>query len=333
MGQKEILFDTQGNWGDVRTGDSAAAPRYIEVRLSKFAQEVAFNKQTTEWQSSYDGRKKEPVHLPVKFPLLLSQGAEGIAVGLSTKILPHNFIELCKASIDILKGKKTKLYPDFPTGGFADVSEYASGGRGGRVKVRARIETVDKKNLVIREIPFGTTTPSLIDSILKANEKGKIKIKKITDNTAKDVEILIELSPGTDPDVTIDALYAFTDCQLSLSVNACVIFQDKPMFLPVEEILRHSTERTMALLRRELEIEQAKLAENWHFASLEKIFIEKRIYRDIENCESWEEVIAAIDKGLKPFKKLFYREITRDDITRLTEIKIKRISNFIFLLI
>jgi|ERR1043165_9234888 topoisomerase-4 subunit A len=328
MGQKELLFDTQGNWGDVRTGDSAAAPRYIEVRLSKFAKEVAFNDKTTEWQLSYDGRKKEPVNLPMKFPLLLSQGADGIAVGLSTKVLPHNFIELCEASIKHLEGKNFRLLPDFLTGGFVDVSEYNKGERGGKVKVRAKIEVVDKKTLAIREIPFGTTTESLIESILRANEKGKIKIKKVTDNTAKDVEIQIDLVPGADPDVTIDALYAFTDCQNSISTNACVIVDNKPMFLSVNEILQISTERTKDLLKKELQIWQAELNEKWHFSSLEKIFIEKRIYRNIEEAETWEEVISTIDKGLKPYKKLFRREITTEDITRLTEIKIKRISKF-----
>ena len=328
IGQKELLFDIQGNWGDVRTGDSAAAPRYIEVRLSKFAKEVAFNPDTTKWQLSYDGRKKEPITLPMKFPLLLFQGTDGIAVGLSTKILPHNFIELVKGSIDILKGKKTRLYPDFPTGGFVDVSEYNSGGRGGRVKVRAKIEVVDKKTLSIREIPFGTTTGSLIESILKANDKGKIKIKKVVDNTAKHVDITIDLVPGTDPDVTIDALYAFTDCQMSISPNACVIEGDRPVFLTVDEILRISTEKTKILLMQELQIKQAELNEKWHFSSLEKIFIEKRIYRNIEEAETWEAVLTTIDKGLTPYKKLFKREITVDDITRLTEIKIKRISKF-----
>jgi topoisomerase-4 subunit A len=328
MGQKELLFDTQGNWGDVRTGDSAAAPRYIEVRLSKFAKEVSFNAQTTEWQLSYDGRKKEPVNLPMKFPLLLSQGADGIAVGLSTKILPHNFIELCEASINHLEGKRFRLLPDFLTGGYVDVSEYNKGERGGKVKVRAKIEVVDKKTLAIREIPFGTTTGSLIESILKANDKGKIKIKKVTDNTAKNVEIQIDLAPGSDPDVTIDALYAFTDCQNSISTNACVIVNDKPMFLSVNEILELSTERTKELLKKELEIKQAELNEKWHFSSLEKIFIEKRIYRDIEEATTWEMVLERIDKGLKPYKKLFKREITTEDITKLTEIKIKRISKF-----
>ena len=328
MGQKELLFDIQGNWGDIRTGDSAAAPRYIEVRLSKFAKEVAFNDQTTEWQLSYDGRKREPVNLPMKFPMVISQGADGIAVGLSTKILPHNFIELCKGSIDILKGKKVKLYPDFPTAGFADVSEYNGGARGGKVKVRAKIEAVDKKNLIITEIPFSTTTTSLIESILKANDKGKIKIKKVTDNTAKHVEINIELQTGVDADKTIDALYAFTDCEVSISGNACVIQGNKPLFTTVDEILRISTESTKDLLKRELEIKQAGLHESWHFASLEKIFIEKRIYRDIEEAETFEDVIARIDKGLKPYKKLFRRVITQDDIISLTEIKIKRISKY-----
>ncbi len=328
IGQKELLFDCQGNWGDVRTGDSAAAPRYIEVRLSKFAKEVAFNAQTTIWQLSYDGRKKEPVTLPMKFPLLLSQGADGIAVGLSTKILPHNFNELCEASINHLEGKRFRLLPDFPTGGFADVSEYNKGERGGKVKVRAKIEVVDKKTLAIREIPFGTTTGSLIETILKAQDKGKIKIKRVSDNTAKHVEILIELVPGSDPDVTIDALYAFTDCQMSISPNACVIVSDKPLFLTVDEILRISTDRTKDLLKRELEIKLGELNEKWHFSSLEKIFIEKRIYRNIEEAETWEAVISTIDKGLKPYKKLFKREITTEDITRLTEIKIKRISKF-----
>ncbi|MCS6935874.1 MAG: DNA gyrase/topoisomerase IV subunit A [Chitinophagales bacterium] len=328
IGQKELLFDTQGNWGDYRTGDSAAAPRYIEVRLSKFAKEVVFNPDITEWQMSYDGRKKEPVTLPIKFPLLLSQGADGIAVGLSTKILPHNFVELCEASINYLQGKRYRLLPDFPTGGFVDVSEYNKGERGGKVKIRARIEVVDKKTLAIREIPFGTTTGSLIESILKAQEKGKIKIKKVVDNTAKDVEVLIELAPGADPDVTVDALYAFTDCQISVSVNACVIVNDKPRFMNVHEILEYSTERTKSLLKRELEIKLNELNEKWHFSSLEKIFIEKRIYRNIEECETWEDVLDTIDKGLKPYKKHFRREITPDDIIRLTEIKIKRISRY-----
>ncbi|MFZ9503650.1 MAG: DNA gyrase/topoisomerase IV subunit A, partial [Cyclobacteriaceae bacterium] len=328
LGQKDLLFDTQGNWGDVRTGDSAAAPRYIEVRLSKFAADVVYNDQTTEWQLSYDGRKREPVTFPVKFPLLLAQGVEGIAVGLSTKILPHNFIELIKASIDILKGKNPKIYPDFPTGGIADFAEYDQGYRGGKIKVRARIEIRDKKTLVIKEIPFGTTTASLMESIVKASEKGKIKVKQVVDNSAKDLEIMVHLQPGQSPEITIDALYAFTDCEISISPNACVIVDDKPQFMKVNEILRVNTEQTRALLKRELEIRQGELMEKILFSSLEKIFIENRIYRDIEECESWEEVILTIDKGLKPHKRKFYREITRDDIIRLTEIKIKRISRY-----
>ncbi len=328
IGQKDILIETQGNWGDVRTGDGAAAPRYIEARLSKFALDVAFNGQTTEWQLSYDGRKKEPVTLPVKFPLLLAQGVEGIAVGLSTKILPHNFNELIKASIDILKGKNPKIYPDFPTGGIGDFSEYNQGLRGGKIKVRARIEILDKKTLVIKDIPFATTTTSLMESIVKASEKGQIKVKQVIDNTAKDVEIQILLQPGQSPEIALDALYAFTDCEISISPNACVIVEDKPKFLPVGEILKYNTQQTLHLLKRELEIKRDELMERILFSSLEKIFIEKRIYRDIEEAESWEEVIEVIDKGLKPHKKKFYREITRDDIVRLTEIKIKRISKF-----
>ena len=328
LGQKELLLETQGNWGDIRTGDRAAAPRYIESRLSKFALDVVFNGQTTEWQLSYDGRKKEPVTLPVKFPLLLTQGVEGIAVGLSTKILPHNFQELIKASIDILKGKSPKIYPDFLTGGMIDVSDYKQGERGGKVKVRAKVEIVDKKEILIKDIPYATTTSSIIDSIIRANDKGKIKIKKVIDNTAKDVEIAISLAPGMSPDVTIDALYAFTDCEVSISPNACVIVEDKPMFLTVNDILKINTNQTVDLLRRELEIRRAELLEKILFSSLEKIFIENRIYRDIEECETWEAVIETIDKGLTPFKSQFYREITTDDIVRLTEIKIKRISRF-----
>lgn len=328
LGQKDLLIDTQGNWGDVRTGDRAAAPRYIEARLSKFALDVVFNPQTTDWQLSYDGRKKEPVSLPVKFPLLLAQGVEGIAVGLSTKVLPHNFVELIKASTDILKGKKPKIYPDFPTGGMIDVSDYNQGERGGKVKVRARIEAVDKKEVIIKDIPYGTTTTSVIDSIIKANDKGKIKIKKVIDNTAKDVEVVVTLAPGISPDVTIDALYAFTDCEVSISPNACVIVEDKPMFLTVTDILTINTNQSVDLLKRELEIKKAELLEKILFSSLEKIFIENRIYRDIEECETWEAVIETIDKGLEPYKSQFYREITQDDIVRLTEIKIKRISKF-----
>lgn len=329
LGQKELLIDAQGNWGNIYTGDGAAAPRYIEARLSKFALEVLFNNKTTEWMSSYDGRNKEPVTLPVKFPLLLALGVEGIAVGLSSKILPHNFNELIDASINYLQGKPFILYPDFPTGGLVDVSRYNDGTRGGTVKVRARIEKVDKKGLVITELPFGRTTTSLIETIVKANERGKIKIKKIDDNTAGGVEIVIQLQSGISPDKTIDALYAFTDCELSISPNACVITdENKPAFVGVSDILRHSTDLTVKLLRRELEIRKAELDEEWHFASLERIFIEKRIYRDIEESETWEAVITAIDKGLKPYRKLLRRQITRDDLIRLTEIKIKRISKY-----
>ncbi len=328
LGQKELLIETQGNWGDVRTGDGAAAARYIEARLSKFALEVVFNPQTTEWQLSYDGRKREPVTLPVKFPLLLAQGVEGIAVGLSTKILPHNFRELIEGSIEILKGNKTNVLPDFMTGGLADFSDYQEGLRGGKIKVRAKIEEEDSKTLLIKEIPYGTTTDSLIDSILKANDKGKIKIKKVVDNTAKDVEIQIQLAPGVSPDVTIDALYAFTDCEVSISPNACVIIEEKPVFLTVNQILEYNTKQTKELLRRELEIRKGELLEKLLFSSLEKIFIENRIYRDIEECTTWEAVLEAIDKGLEPYKPDFYREITQEDLVRLTEIKIKRISKF-----
>src|SRR5687767_7696664 len=328
IGQKDILIETQGNWGDVRTGDGAAAPRYIEARLSRFALDVVYNPQTTEWQLSYDGRKKEPVTLPVKFPLLLAQGVEGIAVGLSTKILPHNFIELIKASIDILKEKKPKVYPDFPTGGIADFSEYNQGMRGGKIKVRAKIEIVDKKTLAIKEIPFSTTTTSLMESIVKASEKGQIKVKQVVDNTAKDVEIMIHLQPGQSPEIAMDALYAFTDCEISISPNACVIVEDKPQFMAVNQILKYNTELTVKLLKQELDIRKGELMEKILFSSLEKIFIENRIYRDIEEAKTWDEVIARIDKGLKPHKKKFYREITNDDIVRLTEIRIKRISRF-----
>jgi len=277
IGQKDILFDTQGNWGDIRTGDSAAAPRYIEVRLSKFANEVVFNPQTTEWQSSYDGRKKEPVTLPVKFPLLLALGVDGIAVGLSTKILPHNFCELINASIDILKGKKPTIYPDFLTGGMADFTDYNQGLRGGKIRIRSHIEVLDKKTLLIKDIPFSTTTNSIIESIVKASDKGKIKIKQVVDNTAQDVEILVTLSPGQSPDIAIDALYAFTDCEISISPNACVIVTEKPQFLKVSDILKINTEQTVNLLARELEIRKAELLEKILFSSLEKIFIENRI--------------------------------------------------------
>ncbi len=328
LGQKELLIDQQGNWGDIRTGDSAAAPRYIEARLSKFALEVLYNPQTTEWQLSYDGRKKEPVTFPVKFPLLLAQGVEGIAVGLSTKILPHNFIELIQGSISILKGKKVNILPDFPTGGYADFSDYNEGLRGGRIKVRAKIEELDKKTLIIKDIPFGTTTTSLIESIVKANDKGKIKIKKVVDNTANEVEILVSLAPNQSPDITIGALYAFTDCEVSIAPNCCVILDEKPVFISVNKILKISTDQTVDLLRRELEIKRGELLEKILFSSLERIFIENRIYRDIEECETWESVLDTIDKGLEPYKSQFYREITTEDIIRLTEIKIKRISRF-----
>jgi topoisomerase-4 subunit A len=328
IGQKDLLIETQGNWGDVRTGDSSAAPRYIEARLSKFALEVVYNSQTTEWQLTYDGRKKEPVTLPVKFPLLLAQGVEGIAVGLSTKILPHNFCELIKASIDVLKDKRPKIYPDFPTGGTADFSEYNNGLRGGKIKVRAKIEVLDKKTLIIKEIPFSTTTTSLMESIVKASEKGQIKIKQVIDNTARDVEIQVLLQPGQSPEIAIDALFAFTDCEISISPNSCVIVEDKPSFLPVVDILKYNTQQTVALLKSELQIRREELKEKILFSSLEKIFIENRIYRDIEEAETWEEVISNIDKGLKPHKKKFYREITTDDMVRLTEIRIKRISRF-----
>lgn len=328
LGQKNLLIDCQGNWGDSRTGDSAAAPRYIEARLTKFALEVAFNKQTTQWQKSYDGRKNEPITLPMKFPLLLAQGVEGIAVGLSTKILPHNFCELLHGSIDILKGKTPKLYPDFEHGGKIDISDYNDGKRGGRVKVRCTIEEKDKNTLVIKDVPYGVTTGSIIDSILKANDKGKIKIKKVIDNTAKEVEIEIQLPPNTSTDKTIDALYAFTNCESSISPNACVIVDNKPNFLGVTDILKISTHQTVDLLRQELKIKKNELEEKWHFSSLEKIFIENRIYIQIEECETWEAVLETIDNGLKPFVKHLKREVTQEDIIRLTEIKIKRISKF-----
>ncbi|KAA3610010.1 MAG: DNA gyrase/topoisomerase IV subunit A [Calditrichaeota bacterium] len=328
IGQKDLMIETQGNWGDIRTGDSAAAPRYIEARLSKFALEVAFYEKTTEWQKSYDGRKNEPVNLPMKFPLLLAHGTEGIAVGLATKIMPHNFVELLEASIKILQKEDISIFPDFPTGGMADFSNYNEGLKGGKIRVRAKIETVDKKTLIIRDIPFATTTTSVMESIVKANDNGKIKIKKVVDNTAKHVEILIELPAATSPDVTIDALYAFTDCEISISPNACIIIDEKPVFMGVNDILLASTKNTVRLLKRELEIKLGELNEKWHFSSLEKIFIEERIYRDIEECETWEAVIEAIDKGLDPFKELLFREVTEDDIVRLTEIKIKRISKF-----
>tara|TARA_R110002096_G_scaffold135456_2_gene287293 strand:- start:203256 stop:205871 length:2616 start_codon:yes stop_codon:yes gene_type:complete len=328
LGQKELLIDTQGNWGNTLTGDRAAAPRYIEARLTKFALEVVYSPKVTNWQLSYDGRGKEPLHLPVKFPLLLAQGVEGIAVGLSTKLLPHNFLELIDASIKHLKGRSFSLVPDFPTGGIADFSNYNDGLRGGKVRVRAKISIIDKKSLVITELPYGTNTVGLIDSIIKANDKGKIKIKKIEDNTAGEVEILIHLPTGTSPDKTIDALYAFTDCETSISPLACLIEDDKPCFIGVKEILKLSTDKTVELLRRELQIQLGELQEQWHFSSLERIFIEKKIYRDIEEAETWEEVISFIRKGLEPHIKNLIREVTDEDITRLTEIRIKRISKF-----
>jgi len=328
LGQKDLLIDTQGNWGNILTGDRAAASRYIEARLSKFALDVVYNSKITEWQASYDGRRKEPVNLPVMFPMLLAQGAEGIAVGLSTKILPHNFIELIEASISHLQGKKFTILPDFPTGGIIDVTNYNDGLRGGRIRSRARINQLDKQTLVINEIPFGTNTSSLIDSILKANDNGKIKIKKIDDNTAAAVEILIHIPGGISPDKTIDALYAFTNCESSISPLGCVIEDNKPLFIGVSEMLRRSTDRTVELLKSELEIQLYELEEQWHYASLERIFIENRIYRDIEEEETWEGVIGAIDKGLQPHIKHLKRLITEDDIVRLTEIRIKRISKF-----
>lgn len=341
LGQKDLLIETQGNWGDFRTGDSAAAPRYIEARLTKFAKEVAFNHDTTKWQLSYDGRNREPETLPMKFPLLLAQGVEGIAVGLATKILPHNFIELIKASIQVLKGKKIDLYPDFETGGSINVAEYNEGLRGGKVKVRAKIEIEDKKMLVIREIPYGITTGSLIESIVKASEKGKIKIKQISDNTAKDVEIRIELQAGVSPEVSLDALYAFTNCEVSISPNCCVIVDNKPLFLSVNEILKISTFHTKDLLQKELEIKRSELQEKWQLTSLEKIFIENRIYRDIEECTSFEQVLEVIEAGLRNYvitpsskvkstsgKVKLIREITKEDLLHLTEIRIKRISKY-----
>jgi topoisomerase-4 subunit A len=328
LGQKDLVIETQGNWGNILTGDSAAAPRYIEARLSKFALEVVFNPKTTTWKPSYDGRNKEPVTLPVKFPLLLAQGVEGIAVGLSSKILPHNFIELIDASINILEGNDFEIYPDFPTGGLIDVSRYNDGGRGGKVRIRAKIKKLDNKTLVITELPFGVTTTTLIDSIILANDKKKIKIRKIDDNTAAEAEILVHLVPGTSPDQTIDALYAFTLCEVPVSPNACVIRGGRPEFLDVKEILQISTKSTVDLIRKELQIRQEELQEQWHYASLEKLFIEHKIYRKIETCETWEDVIAAIDKGLQPFRKNLIREVTTDDIIRLTEIRIKRISKF-----
>ena len=326
MGQKDLLIETQGNWGDVRTGDEAAAARYIEARLSKFALEVAFNAKTTNWQLSYDGRKNEPVTLPMKFPMLLAQGAEGIAVGLSTKILPHNFCELIEASIKHLRGKKFEVFPDFQTGGTMDASMYNDGRRGGKIRVRSVIEEQDKKTLLIRSVPYGVTTTQLMETIVRANEQGKIKIKKVTDHTAAEVEIFIELAPGISPDITIDALYAFTDCEVSISPNACVIVNKKPQFLSASELLRTSADNTKALLKRELEIKLAELQEKWHYTSLEKIFFEEKIYKELEKKhETWEKVLEAIDKAFNPFKKLLKRDITREDIVKLTEKPVRRI--------
>jgi topoisomerase-4 subunit A len=326
MGQKDLLIDTQGNWGDVRTGDGAAAGRYIEARLSKFALDVGFNPKTTTWQLSYDGRKNEPLALPMKFPLLLAQGAEGIAVGLSTKILPHNFIELIDASIKYLRGKKFELFPDFITGGMIDVANYNDGKRGGKVRVRAHIEEKDKKTLLVKDVPYGVTTTALMESIVKANDSGKIKIKKVVDNTAKDVEIEVQLAPGISPDITIDALYAFTDCEISVSPNACVIVDDKPRFITVSDLLRYSADFTRELLKKELQIRLAELEDKWHYTSLEKIFFEKQIYKELEQKhKDWEAVLVAIDKGFNPYKKQLKREILRDDIVKLTEKPVRRI--------
>ena len=326
LGHKDLLIDTQGNWGDVRTGDDAAASRYIEARLSKFALEVAFNAKTTDWQLSYDGRKNEPVTLPMKFPLLLAQGAEGIAVGLATKILPHNFCELIEASIKALKGRKFEILPDFQTGGTMDASNYNDGKRGGKIRVRSTIEETDKKTLVIKSVPYGVTTTQLMESIVKANDQGKIKVKKVMDHTAADVEIIIELAPGISPDITIDALYAFTDCEVNISPNACVIVANKPQFLSATELLRISAENTKELLRKELEIKLNELQEKWHYTSLEKIFFEEKIYKELEKKhETWEKVIAGIDKAFEPFKKKLKREITKEDILKLTEKPVRRI--------
>ena len=328
LGQKDLLIDTQGNWGDVRTGDKAAASRYIEARISKFGIETLFNEKTTEWKLSYDGRKKEPINLPVKFPLLLAQGVEGIAVGLSTKIMPHNFCELIKSSISYLKGKSFKLYPDFPNGGMVDITDYNDGKRGGKIRVRSKIRELDKSTLIVDDIPYNTTTTNLIDSIIKANDKGKIKIRKVVDNTAEKVEVLVHLHKNQSPSITIDALYAFTDCEVSISPNACVIVKEKPQFLGVKEILKYSADSTKNLLKKELEIKKDELKEKILFSTLERIFIENKIYQKIEDCETWNEVIDTIDKGLDTYKKDFYREIVKDDIVKLTEIKIKRISKF-----
>jgi len=326
MGQKDLLIETQGNWGDVRTGDSAAAPRYIEARLSKFALDVAFNNKTTEWQLSYDGRKNEPVTLPMKFPMLLAQGADGIAVGLSTKILPHNFCELIEASIKSLRGKEVAIYPDFQTGGMIDVSNYNEGKRGGKVRVRAKIEELDKKTLVIRDVPYGVTVSTLCDSIVKANDNGKIKIKKVTDATAAAVEIIVDLAAGISPDITIDALYAFTDCEVSISPNACVIVDQKPHFMNVQELLKISANNTKDLLKKELQIKLGELQEKWHYTSLEKIFFEEKIYKELEKKhDTWEKVLTAIEKAFVPFTRHLRRNITREDVLKLTEKPVRRI--------
>lgn len=326
MGQKDLLIDTQGNWGDIRTGDDAAAPRYIEARLSKFANDVAFNPKTTNWQLSYDGRKNEPIALPMKFPLLLAQGAEGIAVGLSTKILPHNFCEIIDAAIKHLKGKKFELYPDFQTGGMIDVSNYNEGARGGKVRVRCFIEELDKKSLVIRDVPFGVTVSQLCESITKANDSGKIKIKKVTEFTGKSVEVVIELAPGISPDITIDALYAFTDCEVSISPNACIIDQQKPRFIGVQELLKSSVEHTKNLLQQELKIKLQELEDKWHYTSLEKIFFEEKIYKELEaKHETWEIVLQSIEKAFLPFRKKLNRDVTREDVVKLTEKPVRRI--------
>ena len=328
VGQKELLIDMQGNWGNIYTGDRAAASRYIEARLSKFALEVVFNPKTTNWQLSYDGRKKEPIHLPVKFPLLLAQGAEGIAVGLSTKILPHNFNELIDGSVKYLKGRSFKLFPDFQTGGSIDVSNYNDGNRGGKIKVRATVEKYDKNTIVIKEIPYGTTTASLIESIIKASEKGKVKIKKIEDNTSAEVEILVYLPSGASIQKTIDSLFAFTQCEVSISPLCCIISDNKPQFLGVRDILKISTDNTKDLLKKELEIQLDELENQWHSISLERIFIENRIYRDIEDKTTWDEVLSTIDSGLDPFKSKLKKDVTVDDIKKLTEIPIRKISKF-----
>ncbi len=326
LGQKDLLIDTQGNWGDSRTGDEAAAPRYIEARLSKFALEVAFNAKTTNWQLSYDGRKNEPVVLPMKFPLLLAQGADGIAVGLSTKILPHNFCEIIDASIKCLKGRKVELYPHFQTGGMVDVTNYNDGERGGKIKVRCRIEELDKKSLIIRDVPYGVTVSQLCESITKANDNGKIKIKKLTEFTGANIEIQVDLAPGISPDITIDALYAFTDCEISISPNACIIDDNKPRFVTATELLRTSVEKTKYLLKRELEIKLGELEDKWHYTSLEKIFFEEKIYKELEKKhDTWDKVLQAIEDAFKPFRKLFKRDIAREDVLKLTEKPVRRI--------